>query len=91
MSVERSLERIRALLEEPNASFEIKMTLVNNSVVRVIVTRLERETYLVTIWQNRKHVSRHLPRGMVFDYIDQLITNLKPQRVLVSDLRRMWY
>jgi hypothetical protein len=88
---EWALERIRTLLDEPNASFEVKMVLVNNNVVRVIVTRLEKDTYLITIWQNKRHVSRHIPRYMVFDYIDQLVSNLKPQKIHVSDLRRMWY
>jgi hypothetical protein len=91
VSTERALEKIRQLLDEPDASFEIKMVLINNSVIRVIVTRLERDTYLITIWQNHRRVSRHLSRHMVFNYLDQFISNLKPQKVLVFDLRRTWY
>ena len=82
---------IKALLDEPDASFEIEMILLNNSVVKVIVTRLEKDTYLVTIWQGRKHISRHIPRHMVFNYLDQLVSNFKSKKVFVIDLRRAWY
>ncbi len=88
MSIEHTIDYIRTLIDDHDALFEIKMTLPNNNVMHVIVSRIGKQTYLVTIWYGGKRKSRYLQRYTVYRYLNQLINNMKPSRVIVNDLRR---
>ncbi len=81
------LDIVKTLINEPNASFEIKLKM-NNNVINVVVSRIDRDTYLITLYNKKCRKSRYLYRYNVLNYIDQLISNMKPLRVIVNDLRR---
>ncbi len=84
------IDIIKTLVNEHDACFEIKLKM-NNNVMSVIVTRIDRDTYLVTLLYNKKRrKSRYLYRYNVLNYIDQLISNMHNEhvKIIVNDLRR---
>ena len=88
MNVEYAFDSIKTFIDDHDALFEIKMTLPNNRVMNVIVSRIGKQTYLVTVWYGGKRKSHYIPRYMIHRYLNQLISNMKPSRVIVDDLRR---
>jgi hypothetical protein len=88
VSVQYALERIRTLVYEPNASFEVNIKLQNDTKVRAIVTRLDADTYLITLWSGHESISRYIDSTKILKYLESLIENARPKYVWVRDLRR---
>ncbi len=87
MSVQYALERIRSMVYEPNSSFEVNIKLQNDTKVRAIVTRLDGDTYLITLWSRHESVSRYVDSSKILKYLESLIENARPKYVWVRDLR----